>query len=168
MRFVAFGLLAWAAFGPAAIAADRDGVPASVVQRCGLYAYEAVITKVYDGDTVTADVDLGFRTWRRGESLRLFGIDAPELRGASRPDGLRSRDALRARVLGKEVVICTIKDRTGKYGRYLAEIYLGEENVNRWLVRQGFAVEYDGGARAMMAAKGAATRPRRFVRSALR
>ena len=27
-------------------------------QNCGLYEYRAVFTKVYDGDTLTADVDL--------------------------------------------------------------------------------------------------------------
>ena len=113
------------------------------VDECGFYQYRALITDVYDGDTVTADIDLGFNTWRRGERLRLHGIDAPEVRGEERPKGLRSRDALRRRLLGREVTVCTIKDKTGKYGRYLVRIFDGTQPVNAWLVEQGFANVYD-------------------------
>lgn len=120
----------------------RGVEPADAPADCGLYAYRAIVTSVYDGDTVTADVDLGFKTWRRDERLRLYGIDAPEVRGAERPAGLRSRDALRSRISGKEVIICTIKDKTGKYGRYLAEIFLDQENINDWLLAQGYAAPY--------------------------
>lgn len=107
---------------------------------CGLYQYKAAITDVYDGDTVTADIDLGFNVWRREEKLRLFGINAPEVKGAEKPRGLISRDALRDRILGKELIICTIKDRKEKFGRYLAKIYDGETLVNDWLVSAGYAV----------------------------
>ena len=153
MREAFAALVLTALFGAApASAQSRDPnekLPAKVVETCGLYAYKAIVTDVYDGDTVTADVDLGFNTWRREEKLRLFGIDAPEVRGKARPAGLRSRDALWERIMGREVVICTIKDRTGKYGRYLAEIWLGDENLNEWLVGEGLAVPYDGGKRTM-------------------
>lgn len=122
---------------------------------CGLYRYRAVITDVYDGDTVTADIDLGFNTWRRGERLRLEGIDTPEVRGDERPAGLVARDALRALVLGREVTVCTLADRRGrdmqgKYGRYLVRIYLDAPSqgvapgtdVNAWLVRHDLAEPY--------------------------
>jgi len=104
-----------------------------------LYTYKAVITSVYDGDTVTADVDLGFRVWIRGEKLRLHRIDAPEVRGVERPLGLISRDWLREKVLGKDVIIKTQKDKRGKYGRYLVDIILDGKNVNDWLVEEGLA-----------------------------
>ena len=45
---------------------------------CGLYTYKANIVRVIDGDTVVADIDLGFDVWLRKEHLRLVGIDAPE------------------------------------------------------------------------------------------
>lgn len=117
---------------------------------CGLYAYKAEVTEVYDGDTITANVDLGFNTWRRDEKLRLYGIDAPEVRGEERPQGLISRDALRAKILGKDVIICTIKDKTGKYGRYLAEVYLDGANINAWLIENDYAEPYEGAVRAGM------------------
>ena len=113
---------------------------------CGLYQYEARIVSVYDGDTVRADVDLGFNTWRRNERFRLFGIDTPELWGVSdevKARGIAARDALRDRILDKDVLICTIKDRTGKYGRYLARIFVEGEDVNAWLISSGHAVPYE-------------------------
>ncbi|MEM9359958.1 MAG: thermonuclease family protein [Pseudomonadota bacterium] len=112
-------------------------------QNCGLYQYAAEITDVYDGDTVTADIDLGFHTWRRGERLRLYGINAPEVRGSERAEGLVSRDALREKILHKEVIVCTIKDRKGKYGRYLARLFLDSEDINEWLVANDYAVHHD-------------------------
>ena len=110
---------------------------------CGFYQYRAIITDVYDGDTVTADIDLGFDIWRRNERLRLYGIDAPEVRGKERPEGLLARDALRERLVGKEVTICTIKDKTGKYGRYLVRIFERGRLINLWLVRVGHAEPYE-------------------------
>lgn len=107
-----------------------------------LYHYKATITSVYDGDTVTAEVDLGFYV-HVTEKLRLTGIDTPELRGSEREQGLISRDRLRELVLGKEVLIKTEKDKKGKYGRFLATIYLAEGdsfiNINQLLVNEGLA-----------------------------
>lgn len=86
---------------------------------CGLYQYRAEITRVIDGDTVVADIDLGFHTWRRDEHLRLWGIDTPELHGDTKVAGEKAKEALSARVLNQQLVICTIKDEQEKYGRYL-------------------------------------------------
>ena len=54
-------------------------------------------------------------------------------------EGILSRDALRQKILGKEVMLCTIKDKQGKYGRYLAIVYMGTLSINSWLVENGFA-----------------------------
>jgi len=104
------------------------------------YIYDAVVTAVYDGDTVTVDIDLGLHVWVKCEKLRLNRIDAPEVRGASREQGLVSRDWLREQVLGQQLVVETIKDSKGKYGRYLAELWLGDVNINDTLVSEGLAV----------------------------
>ncbi len=103
------------------------------------FTYKAIIQSVYDGDTVTADIDLGFHTWIHGEKLRLARINAPELKGDERPAGLLARDWLRKQILGKSVIIRTIKDKKGKYGRYIAEIILNGNNINDALVRNGYA-----------------------------
>lgn len=119
-----------------------------------MYSYKAKITEVYDGDTVTAEIDLGFNV-KFTEKLRLYGINTPELRGETKSAGEVSRDFLRTMILGKEVEIETIKDKKEKYGRYLAKIWVAEttiENanvsntkkifINELLVRKGLAKEY--------------------------
>lgn len=120
------------------------GAGPAAAAECGLYDYRARITDVIDGDTVRADIDLGFNTWRNDERLRLFGIDAPELR--SREERARAeaaRDALAARVLGQEIIVCTVSDRRGSFNRYLAILFLPDgENINEWLVASGHAVPY--------------------------
>ncbi len=109
-----------------------------------LYQYKAIVTSVYDGDTCTVDIDLGLHTWVKGEKIRLIRINAPELRGKDRQAGIASRDYLRSLILNKEIIIATFKDKKGKYGRYLGEIWLlrdGEYiNVNNEMVEKGFAV----------------------------
>ncbi|GEM_PF-1115779 len=70
-----------------------------------LYHYRATIMAVYDGDTFTAAVDLGFKVTVRGEKIRLSRINAPEIRGANRKAGLASRDFLRELILGREVLL---------------------------------------------------------------
>ena len=109
-----------------------------------LYRYKATVISVYDGDTCTVDIDLGLHSWIRGEKLRLHRINAPELRGKERPQGLKSRDFLKSKIERKEILLETIKDSKGKYGRYLAEIWLEETpgnfiNINDLIVKEGFA-----------------------------
>jgi len=108
------------------------------------FHYHAIVTAVYDGDTCTVDIDLGLGVWLRGEKLRLYRINAPELRGSERERGIISRDRLRQLILGKEILLETIKDRRGKYGRYLGEVWLvsGDgncRNINDQLVLEGVA-----------------------------
>ncbi len=109
-----------------------------------LYQYKAVVTKVYDGDTITVEIDLGFKTSVKGEKIRLSRINTPEVRGASREEGLKSRDYLRSLILDKEIILETIRDKKGKYGRYLGEVFYKQEdgewlNINNHLVDKGLA-----------------------------
>ncbi|MFZ5946706.1 MAG: thermonuclease family protein [Stygiobacter sp.] len=110
-----------------------------------LYHYKAKVTDVYDGDTVTVEIDLGLHTFIKGEKIRLNRINAPELKGKEKEMGIKSRDFLRKKILGKEILLETIKDKNEKYGRYLGEIYLEMKkeqfvNINDLLVERGFAV----------------------------
>lgn len=107
-----------------------------------MYVYKAIVIKVYDGDTITVRIDLGFNITIT-ERLRLFGINTPEVRGAEREEGLKSRDWLRTLILNKEIIVKTYRDKKGKYGRYLADIFIEQEtgsvNINDWLVRENLA-----------------------------
>ena len=107
-----------------------------------MYEYKAKVTKVYDGDTITVDFHLGFGIIIKSQKIRLLGINTPEVRGESKPEGIISRDALRARILGKIVTIKTHKDKKGKYGRWLGEVFMEEENINQWLLAEGYARVY--------------------------
>jgi micrococcal nuclease len=104
-----------------------------------MYEYHATIRSIYDGDTMRADIDLGFGVVLTNQPLRLYGINAPEVTGEQRPLGLVSRDKLREMLLGKRVVIKTYRDSREKYGRYLATVMLGDVNVNDWLVENNLA-----------------------------
>ncbi|WP_218841818.1 thermonuclease family protein [Winogradskyella ursingii] len=106
-----------------------------------MYQYKAKIIDVYDGDTVTAMVDLGFLHFQQMK-LRLYGIDTPELRGPERERGLEVRDILREMILDQDVIINSYKDKQGKYGRYLANIFLNGIDINEWLVDNGHAKPY--------------------------
>lgn len=109
-----------------------------------LYHYRAQVVSVYDGDTCTMDIDLGLDSWRHGEKIRLARINAPELRGDERPAGIKARDFLREKIDGRQIWISTLKDKKGKYGRYIADIWLEEAgggfiNINDALVDAGHA-----------------------------
>jgi len=110
-----------------------------------MYTYKATIIDVYDGDTATAVVDLGMRisTIIR---IRFNGINTPEVRGDGKEAGMIARDRVRNLILGKEVVIKTYKDKQEKYGRWLADVYLPNEetSINQLLVSEGLAVAYIG------------------------
>ena len=109
-----------------------------------LFHYTAQVQSVYDGDTCRVDIDLGLGIWIRNEKLRLLRINAPEMTGPDKALGMASRDFLRGLIDGREIIIETMKDRRGKYGRYLAEIWIEQDglwnNVNDALVAAGHAV----------------------------
>lgn len=119
---------------------------AETIPDCGIYTYRAEIVRVIDGDTVVADIDLGFDVWLRNEHLRLYRVQAPE-RGTAGFDA--SKLALAQRVEGRETFICTVRmktkprEATGSFGRYLVTIYVDDQNVNEWLIGQGLASAYD-------------------------
>jgi micrococcal nuclease len=118
------------------------------------YYYEAEVVSVYDGDTCTCLVDLGFKTFIRVK-VRLLGIDTPEIRTKDldeKEKGLATRDWLREKILGKKVLLHT-KEK-GKFGRWLGMIWSIEEedikfesSYNAKLVSEGLAKEYFGGKR---------------------
>ncbi len=139
--FVRWVFVSWLAMGAGGALAEED------VPDCGLYTYKAYVVRVIDGDTVVADIDLGFNTVRKNEHLRLIGIDAPE---NDTIEGKAVTSALRARIEGKELYICTTKTKrsgkeaTGSFGRYLAEVYDGGESINQWLLATDMATAYGG------------------------
>ena len=106
------------------------------------YCYRTYITSVYDGDTVTCNIDLGFGIIINKQKIRLFGINAPELRGEEREEGIIIRDKLRNLILDKWVNLYTIRDSKGKYGRWLGIIVDNNININELLLEDDLVKAY--------------------------
>ena len=115
----------------------------SLIQELGLYHYKAVVSgPQYDGDTWTLDIDLGFKVWLRDQSVRLLGINTPEVRGEERIKGQLVRDFVRSEwPVGTYLLIESAKDKAGKYGRWLGTLWVpGEEtSINQQLIDLGCA-----------------------------
>lgn len=99
-----------------------------------MYEYSATALRVVDGDTVKLVVDMGFGV-HVVETFRLLRINAPEMRT---PEGPPARLALEVLTLGVKLRIKTTKRE--KYGRWLAEIFSAELNINDEMVRLGHAI----------------------------
>jgi micrococcal nuclease len=107
------------------------------------YIYEAIVIHIVDGDTVDLRVDLGFRV-QRTDRFRLYGINAPEMRGIDKELGRQARAALETMIpVGSPILIKTHRGMD-KYGRWLAEILTPDSasTVNELMVARGFAAEY--------------------------
>jgi len=116
-----------------------------------LYHYSAEVTRVVDGDTVDAFVDLGFDMHSK-QRVRLFGINTPECRTRDKEEKKRGF-AAKARLkemLSENKNKCVIKtrlDKKGKFGRVLGVLYVNDKDLNTQLVKEGHAKKYYGGSR---------------------
>lgn len=112
-----------------------------------MYTYDATIIEVHDGDTFTFVIDLGFSITIKSK-LRLYGINTPEVIGASKVKGIEARDYVRNLLLNKTVLIKVYK--TDKYGRYVADVFPFENNGNilkgqtltQHLISKNYGVEF--------------------------
>lgn len=89
------------------------------------------VSKVSDGDTITVQLSSG------PISVRFDSIDAPE---KNQPWGDEAQRALAGRVNGREVALDVVTQ--DRYDRLVATVYLGDENVNAWMVQKGHAWAY--------------------------
>jgi endonuclease YncB( thermonuclease family) len=107
------------------------------------------VIKVYDGDTITIAAKLPFEDaviYRF--SVRLNGIDTPEIKGKTDDEkeaAKNVRNALTELILNKNITLKNVNNE--KYGRILADVYLDDLHINEWLVKERFAVRYDGGTK---------------------
>ena len=115
------------------------------------------INRVLDGDTIDVTIDLGFDLYKK-ERVRIAGVDTPEKRTRDLEEkalGLDAtywmKDKLTETIKGdEELIIRTeLKGGTGKYGRLLGWLYVGEDTVslNEKMITEGYAWAYDGGTK---------------------
>jgi len=114
---------------------------------------------VVDGDTVDADIDLGFNLFTK-DRIRLMGMDTPESRTRNLKEkslGLASKARLKellkaaAPIKGKRgkksVFLQTSKQGKGKFGRILGALWVNGENLNEVLIAENHARPYFGGSK---------------------
>jgi endonuclease YncB( thermonuclease family) len=131
------GIIADFKFSPASLfhAPNSAGTPTIINSVVGAPAISGRAS-VIDGDTIEI----------HGARIRLFGIDAPEsdqpctIQGKSFRCGKQAAFALADKITDK-VVDCRPKDQD-RYGRVVAVCLVGGEDINAWMVAQGWALAY--------------------------
>ena len=111
-------------------------------------AYRAICKEVYDGDTYTMLVDLGFHTYATIR-VRLRGVDTPEVDARDsivKQAGITARESVRAVLLNQPCIIHTQKD-TQSFNRWIADVYLVQPsgeiiNIAGYLLESGLAAPY--------------------------
>ena len=141
------------------------------------YIFPVKVKSVYDADTFTGTIDLGFGLHMSKQKFRLYGINAYEVtlrHGTTveeKQKGISGRDAVRKLLIkNNKVLVETVKTSKGKYGRYLAIVWVpgtqailedyspvlfkhipnsltvsGEPYfcLNHWIVASGYGIEYE-------------------------
>lgn len=93
--------------------------------------------KVTDGDTIKIN----------NNKIRLHGIDTPETKQVCSRNskkyncGKEATDALTYKI-NKNYVVCIVQDRLDRYKRHIGVCFIEEVNLNKWMVKNGYAVAY--------------------------
>lgn len=108
---------------------------ASPHKQVGSGFFSARVVGVHDGDTIS--LSTGWRDFNF--PLRIANIDAPEMNEG----GEKARDWLRSRILGQNVVVSVNpKNRVGKYGRLIGEVFHGGFNLGDEMRRRGLVFKF--------------------------
>lgn len=95
------------------------------------YTVERLVVEVIDGDTIKIET---------GEKVRLVGINSPEIGEYLYEE---SKKFLEREIKGKRVRLFWDDKKEDIYGRRLAFVFLGNENINVKIVRNGLAHTYE-------------------------
>lgn len=116
-----------------------------------MYQYRAKLDEskypqgAYDGDTIDLIIDVGFKITTR-QRIRLLWVNAPELRGQSKEDGLYFRDMTRLWLKDaqnnsqEEWYLKITTSKSDAFGRYLADIQrksITNKSLSNYLIRIG-------------------------------
>lgn len=110
----------------------------------------AIYVRNYDGDTITFNLPGLHPIIGEKISIRVNGIDTPEIRGKCEKEKYDAQQA-------KEMVAEILKDaeqivlknmERGKYFRIAADVIVDGENLSDMLIEAGMAVMYSGGKKA--------------------
>jgi len=105
------------------------------------------VTSIYDGDTFRADIKDYPDIIGKRMSIRINGIDTPEIKAHCEKEKILARDA-------KKVTVSLLRNahkielrniRRGKYFRLIADVYVDGKPVSNELIKNNLAVSYHGG-----------------------
>ena len=110
----------------------------------------AVYVRNYDGDTITFNLPTLHPIIGKNISLRVNGIDTPEIRGKCEKE---TYDAEQARDMVSDILkdagkIALKNLKRGKYFRIVADVYVDKESLAVMLVEAGVAIPYSGGKKS--------------------
>ena len=112
---------------------EPAAAPAGDLERRGPYT----VTRVMDGDTIKLD---------DGETIRLIGVDAPEIHHPELPVqrfGQEASDFMKRLLDGFQVTLeVEPSEPKDKYGRTLAYVWKGDLLANAEIIRRGYAYAY--------------------------
>ena len=126
-------------------------VTAQPRQRPGV-AYDAVITRVIDGDTVAFQADFLPAPLKKELSIRVYGVDTPEKghRAACASEAQRGEAAsafTKQAVAASQARQVVLMDWDKYGGRVLGDVLLNGQSLRVMLIQNGFAREYYGEAK---------------------
>ena len=117
-----------------------------------MYNYKIVIKRWIDGDSAVVDIDLGFCLWLRDQTLRIRGVDTPELypryADYTSEDGVLDEEARNMAALqfveqtappGEEFMGTTFKATPDNFGRWLLDFKVGDKLISELLIENGFS-----------------------------
>jgi endonuclease YncB( thermonuclease family) len=141
MKKIVLALLVAAACVPALAQKQKPGV-----------AYDAVITRVIDGDTVAFQANFLPEPLKKELSIRVYGVDTPEKghRAACPSEAQRGElaTAFTKQAINKSVKRQVVLMDWDKYGgRVLGDVLLDGQSLRQALIANGFAREYYGEAK---------------------
>lgn len=115
-----------------------------------IWTIQATVTKIHDGDTLDADLDLGWNIMLRGQSIRFARCNAPELATQAGKDALAYLQTL---VKVGDILTC-VSHGLDKYGRVLGDLTTtAGENLTDAMIAAGHAAPWNGeGAKPVPAA----------------
>lgn len=111
------------------------------------YLYKIQVSRVVDGDTIDAIIDLGFDTHIH-KRIRLHGIDTPETRTRDKEEkkrGLAAKKRLQEIIDQQDGTLYLKSVDRGKYGRCVGILFEPDfdfDSVNDILLKEGHAVPY--------------------------
>ncbi len=103
--------------------------------------------KNYDADTVTFKIPNIHPLFGDNISIRVLGVDTPEIRTKNKCEKEKARNAkkLVKNLLKRAKRIDLTEIKRGKYFRVVADVMIDGKSLKYYLLKNGLATNYDGG-----------------------